>query len=526
MSGKRVELLPQAGFQTAFLSSAADICIGGGSAGGGKSYALLLEAARNTEVNGFDAMLFRRTSPQLKMPGGLWDKSLQLYKTIGGQERVSELNWTFRSGAKITMRPLEYEADVYDHQGGEYAFIGFDELPHFTRKQFFYLLSRNRSTCGVRPYVRGTCNPDPDSWVAEFLSWWIDQETGLPIPERCGVLRYMVTIGDNIIWADSKQEAIEKVPSDFWDNNPAIQSGDLKREDFVKSVTFIPGCIYENKELLMRDPGYLGNLMAQSEEDQLRLLGGNWKIRSDGNGIFDESAINDLFSNNVPDEKDKYITCDAARFGRDLMVIMVWIGWRVVKIIIAKKSDERMIVDAIEKQRRQWNVMKSNVLIDQDGVGGGALALGGYKGFSGGGRPLEEKAGHVIENYKNLKTQCYYRIADRINVGSVQILCTSESCITIEESKKVSGEAREIRGLEIMIGSKTYYIPELIKKQLRVIKKIKSDMDGKKQINDKSDQKLSLGGMSPDFADTIMMREYFALKPSYNQISQYAGIFR
>ena len=78
---------------------------------------------------------------------------------------------------------------IYDGQGAQVP--GFDELTHSTKSQFFYMMSRNRSMCGVRPYIRATCNPDADSWVAEFISWWIDQETGLPIPERAGKVRYL-----------------------------------------------------------------------------------------------------------------------------------------------------------------------------------------------------------------------------------------------------------------------------------------------------------------------------------------------
>ena len=220
-------------------------------------------------------------------------------------------------------------------------------------------------------------------------------------------------------------------------------------------------------------------------------------------GIFDPLKVNDIFTNEITDISGRYITCDAARFGRDLMVIMVWEGWKVVRIVVAKKSDERLIVDAIEKQRKEWSVPKSNVIMDQDGVGGGAQALGGYVGFSGGSAPLKEPEQRVKENYKNLKTQCYYRVAERVNNGQLQIVCTSESVITIEES------GREIRGLTIMIGGKTYNIPDLIKKQLRAIKKKNPDMDGKKQINGKEEQKAALGGMSPDFADTIAERGWF-----------------
>jgi hypothetical protein len=79
---------------------------------------------------------------------------------------------------------------VHAWKGAQITLICFDELTHFSAHQFFYMVSRNRSTCGVRPYIRATCNPDADSWVADFLSWWIDPESGHPIRERAGVLRY------------------------------------------------------------------------------------------------------------------------------------------------------------------------------------------------------------------------------------------------------------------------------------------------------------------------------------------------
>ena len=138
----------------------------------------------------------------------------------------------------------------------------FDELTHFSRKQFFYLLSRNRSACGVRPYVRATTNPDADSWVAEFISWWIDQDTGMAIPERAGVLRWFARISDSLIWADTKHELKAKHP-----------------ECEPKSLTFIPARLEDNAILMSADPGYRANLMALDPVERARLLGGNWKVR-------------------------------------------------------------------------------------------------------------------------------------------------------------------------------------------------------------------------------------------------------
>ena len=83
-------------------------------------------------------------------------------------------------GGKIRFSHLQFETTVYDWQGAQITLICFDELTHFSAHQFFYMTSRNRSICGVRPYIRATCNPDADSWVADFLAWWIDPESGLP----------------------------------------------------------------------------------------------------------------------------------------------------------------------------------------------------------------------------------------------------------------------------------------------------------------------------------------------------------
>lgn len=138
-----------------------------------------------------------------------------------------------------------------------------------SKRQFFYMLSRNRSLCGVRPYIRATTNPDADSWVAEFIGWWIDQETGLPIPERSGVLRWMVRVDDLIVWGDTAEELTAQYPG----SQP-------------KSVTFIPATLADNRILEREDPGYRANLMALSYVDQQRLLHGNWKVKPTAGTVF------------------------------------------------------------------------------------------------------------------------------------------------------------------------------------------------------------------------------------------------
>lgn len=253
---------PQPGPQTAFLSTSAEFAFYGGAAGGGKSHGLLMDPLRYISVPSATAILFRRTMPQIKNPGGLWDSSLNLYLPLGGMPRESISDWKFSKGLTLKFGHLESESSKLDHQGSPYLWIGFDEVTQISEGQFFYLVSRNRSTTGAKPRVRATCNPDPDSWVADFLKWWIDQDTGYPIPDRAGKLRYFVRDGNDLVWGDSREELEGK----FGPNR-------------TKSVTFIPSKLEDNKILMEKDPGYQATLNSLPLVERMRLKEGNWKVR-------------------------------------------------------------------------------------------------------------------------------------------------------------------------------------------------------------------------------------------------------
>ena len=281
----RKVIKPQAGPQEEFLKTSADIAIYGGAAGSGKTYAELLEPLRHVVTNpDFAAVFFRKNTTHIRNPGGLWDESMKLYPFCGGLPSASILEWRWPKGGKVKMGHLEYENSVLDWQGSQIPLILFDELTHFSETQFFYMLSRNRSMCGVKPYVRATCNPDADSWVAKFIEWWIDQTTGYPIQERSGKIRWFVRLGDVLVWADSKQELLDRY------NNPSLPDD---HEDQVrpKSVTFIPAKLSDNKALLKADPDYKANLMAMSRVERERLLHGNWKIRPAAGLYFKKSDV-------------------------------------------------------------------------------------------------------------------------------------------------------------------------------------------------------------------------------------------
>lgn len=175
--------------------------------------------------------------------------------------------------------------------------------------QFFYLLSRNRSVSGIKPAVRATCNPDADSWVADFISWWINPKDGYAIEERSGIVRYFIRQGDAIYWADDKQELIDKfslkdklfemIPSDIQKKFLLDEEISIKPEDLVKSFTFIPATIFDNKELIKVNPTYLANLYSLHQVERERLLRGNWKIKYEAGTVFDRTWFEIL--DKIPD---------------------------------------------------------------------------------------------------------------------------------------------------------------------------------------------------------------------------------
>jgi predicted phage terminase large subunit-like protein len=276
-----MEIKPQEGPQTDFLSSEADIVIYGGAAGGGKTFGMLLDPLRHIESapNG-GAVYFRRTTPQIKNQGGLWDSAKELYHQIGGEARESpSLDIVFphptdkkKTGFKITFSHLQHEKDKLNYQGAQIPVIYFDELTHFTRTQFMYLVGRNRSTCGIKPYLRASCNPDKTSWVRQFIDWWIADD-GYADLERSGKIRWLCVYEDKDYWFDTKEEALSHFGYDE-NGDPSIPP---------LSVTFILSRLKDNKILMEKDPGYKAKLMSLSKVERERLLGdgergGNWDI--------------------------------------------------------------------------------------------------------------------------------------------------------------------------------------------------------------------------------------------------------
>jgi len=148
------------GPQEDFLAASETDVLYGGAAGGGKSYAMLVDPLRYAHRPAHRGLIIRRSMPELRE---LIDKSRELYPKAfpGCKYKEVEKLWNFPSGAKIEFGFLERDADVYRYQGQAYSWIGFDEITHLpTEFAWNYLASRLRTTDSeIVPYMRCTANP-------------------------------------------------------------------------------------------------------------------------------------------------------------------------------------------------------------------------------------------------------------------------------------------------------------------------------------------------------------------------------
>ena len=167
--------------QTAFLLLRCKEAFYGGAAGGGKSDALLMAGLQYADVKGYAGILFRKTYADLTKPGALIDRAkewLFRFDDTYWNEKDKKFEFKDKYGPHKETRSilqfgyLENINDKYNYQGGEYQFVGFDELTHIDKDSYLYLFSRLRRLLGskVPLRVRSASNPPDDDggiWVKE-----------------------------------------------------------------------------------------------------------------------------------------------------------------------------------------------------------------------------------------------------------------------------------------------------------------------------------------------------------------------
>jgi phage terminase large subunit len=224
---------------------------------------------------------------------------------------------------------------------------------------------------------------------------------------------------------------------------------------------------------------YEKQLYELDELSKQRLLYGNWEYDATDDSLIQYDAILNLFSQ-TGKQGQRYISCDVARFGSDRTVIMYWEGLHLRQTTTLLKSAINDIVEKIKKIQQENQVPLRNIIVDEDGVGGGVKDYLRCQGFVNNSRALKG------ENYQNLKTQCFYKLADLINKGQIGI-----NCADINIKNNIIEELEQVRTKD-------------------------ADKDTKLQIIPKDTIKAILG-RSPDYADALAMRCYYEIDSNYGK---------
>jgi phage terminase large subunit len=293
------------------------------------------------------------------------------------------------------------------------------------------------------------------------------------------VLRGRLSVLNGEGWKTIPKSLYTCNPSKNWIYSLFVKphrSGDLPSDRvFIKSLATDNPFVSED---------YIENLKKSDKVTVERLLNGNFEYDDDPAALINYEAIMNCFSNNFDSLKgEKYITVDVARFGSDKTVIGLWDGFKV-KMYPFKGLSITETARKVLQMQIQHEVPLSNVIADEDGVGGGVVDITNAKGFVNNSRPLINPVTKEDENYNNLKSQCYYRLAERINKGGLYIDC---------EDPQIKADVIQ---------------------ELEQVKQYNMDKDGKRQVLPK-DKVKEIIGRSPDYSDTLMMREWFELAPKY-----------
>ena len=494
----RYKIVAQAGGQENMLSTNADILIGGGSRGGSKTFSLILEALKDCEEEQFRGIFFRKEVSDLE---NIEEDSKGVFSDFGIYNRSKgDMTWNFYNGGFLKLN--YYSDNIEDFrtrfQGKQYSLIGVDEVTQMEYAKFKYIITCNRNAHGIRNRFWGTCNPDPDSWVAEFISWWIG-ENGLPIPERNGVVRYCFMEGDDvstIYWGDTREGVYEQcrhLIDKYWDES--FREYGTPQELFILSVAFVEAKLKDNRQLMRSDPGYLSKLLNQGEEQKARDLEGNWKFKTVGDDILKMNHMEKFFKNAFQlGDGVRRASCDIAYEGGDSLVLWLWIGNHIQDLFVCK-LDSKKTESSVRAKLLEWGVREENFTYDLNGLGQT------FKGYFPKAVPfnnreaVDDKFKHI---YDNLKSQAAYTLAQKI----------IELEISIEPSlldRKYSGK-----------GFSNMLLRQILMNERKSIRSNEETADKGFCLIKKKDMKR-LVGHSPDYFEALLMKMIFHIKKTNKQ---------
>ena len=279
---QNVVFKPNAGPQTEFLAAGEREVLYGGSAGGGKSFAMLADPLRYMGHPAFSGLLLRHTTEELRE---LIFKSQELYPKVWKGIKWSErkMQWVAPSGARLWMSYLDRDQDVMRYQGLAFSWIGFDELTQWASPfAWNYMRSRLRSTAHDLPiFMRATTNPGGigHQWVKKMF---ID-----PAP-----------FGEAFDATDIETGEVLKYPA-----------GHSKAGKALFKRRFIPARLSDNP-YLSESGDYEAMLLSLPEHQRKQLLEGDWDIKEGAAFTEFDRKIHVVKPFPIPNNWVKFRACD------------------------------------------------------------------------------------------------------------------------------------------------------------------------------------------------------------------------
>lgn len=272
---QKIVVGPASKKQEMFLNSDATITLCGGAAGSGKTFTSLLIALKFMMVPRSTGVIFRRTSKMLTAPGSIWHEAVGLYTQLvpGIKLKHRETEMTFPNGSVLKFSHMQHESNMYDHKGGQYSLVIFDEATDFSEEMVVYLLSRMRNAnVNYTPQMFLMTNPDFNSFLRLWIQDYYLDERGIPVDEKAGHKRWYYRQGNTMLWYNTKEEA------------EAVHGVDA--DNGLGSFCFIGATCKDNPPLLKANPSYISNLMSLPRVEMERLLLGSWFARPEASGFF------------------------------------------------------------------------------------------------------------------------------------------------------------------------------------------------------------------------------------------------
>ena len=269
----------------------------------------------------------------------------------------------------------------------------------------------------------------------------------------------------------------------YWRYHKPEKEGSLPED-----TCFIRALVTDNPTAT---PEYIAQLKKGDKAKVERLFYGNFDYDDDDSALMDYDSICDLFQNPSVPEGEMFMSVDVARFGKDATSIFIWSGWRVTHVNLLAKSSTVETAEKIMQLANQHHIPAANVIVDEDGVGGGVVDYlrrhsPAVKGFVANKSPI--KRGNGDHNYNNLKSQCYFMLANFVNERRMWFMPTDK------------------------------IIKDMLIQELEVVKKRHIEKDGKNAVLPKEEVKMMIQ-RSPDYSDAMMMRMYFELGKNDTTIS-------